>query len=144
MIFTDFTILATVFSNVFLGEIAITGHTEKHKIIKCLCYGPNIITQLGIQPETFAIGILISSGRRFPSIFLRKVHGHVPITLSVFGNNTTVFQFAFSINPLPSLYSEHNSTANVFFKIKSGFDFYSRAISCFSKEFWRNRSNFMV
>lgn len=81
----------SVFKNAIFGEIVKTGHTEKHKTIKCLCYEPNIITQLGIHPETFATGILMSSGKRFPSTLVQKVHEHVSIIVSVFGNNTTVF-----------------------------------------------------
>lgn len=82
------------FLNAILCEIVKAGHTEKHKIIKCLRYEPNIITQVGIQPETFATGILMSSGKRFPSTLVRKVHGHVSITVSVFGNNTTSICFS--------------------------------------------------
>lgn len=109
--FFDFAILVLeFFFNVVLGEIVKAGHTEKHKIIKCLCYGWNRITQLGIQPQVLAVGILMSSGKKFPSTFIQKVHGHVSIIISVFRNNIAVLQLVFPINSSPSLYSHHNST----------------------------------
>lgn len=73
--YPDFTNLVLSVFYAAVGEIVKAGHTEKHKVIKCLCYGLNVIAQLGIQPETFVTGILMSSGKRFPSTLFEKFMG---------------------------------------------------------------------
>ena len=71
----------------------------------------------------------MSSGKKFPSTFIQKVHGHVSIIISVFRNNITVLQLVFPINSSPSLYSHCNSTEY------PDIDLYSRATPCFSENF---------